>query len=38
MTEDQQTKEKKPEFKVFPNESIVFKHKINPETNEIIKE
>jgi hypothetical protein len=28
----------KPEFKIIQNESIVFKHKLDPNTGEIIKE
>ena len=28
----------KPDFKMIQNENIIFKHRINPDTNEIIKE
>ena len=30
--------ELKPDFKIYQNENIVFKHKIDPVTGEIIKE
>ena len=34
----QENKEEKPQFKIIQNDNIVFKHKIDPVTNEIIKE
>ena len=33
----QETKAK-PEFKIIQNETIVFKHKIDPNTGEVLKE
>jgi hypothetical protein len=30
--------ELKPEFQVVPNESLVFKHKLDPVTGEVIKD